>query len=265
MRKVVSWKILLILFSLLVLGAWLANTPGGLLGKADAVGYAICHRLPSHSFFIQERPVSLCARCSGQYLGLVVGLIYLFLVAKKRAGAPQWTVIVLLGLIFLAYLADALNSLVHFAHWEDLTLYNPRNDLRLITGVGVGLDISLMVYILFQRTVWKRFSPQAILKGFREWAGFFLSGALVTAAFLSGRSWILYPLTLVSALGVLTLLTLLYGLIWIIFFGMENKARRFSDLIWPLLGGFLTALLQIAGMDLLRYGLTGTWSGFHIG
>ena len=29
----------------ILLFAWLLNTPPGLLGKADAVGYAVCHRI----------------------------------------------------------------------------------------------------------------------------------------------------------------------------------------------------------------------------
>jgi hypothetical protein len=35
--------LLLIAVGLLLLG-WLLNTPPGIFGKADAVGYAVCHR-----------------------------------------------------------------------------------------------------------------------------------------------------------------------------------------------------------------------------
>jgi hypothetical protein len=31
---------------------WLILTPSGLLGKSDAVGYSVCHRFPSHSYFL---------------------------------------------------------------------------------------------------------------------------------------------------------------------------------------------------------------------
>jgi hypothetical protein len=33
----------------------------------------------------------------------------------------------------------------------------------------------------------------------------------------------------------------------------------------PLGAGFLMAMLQIAALDLVRYWLTGTWSGFNFG
>jgi uncharacterized membrane protein len=241
----------------------LINTPGGLLGKADAVGYAICHRLPSHSFHIHNRPLSLCARCTGQYLGVVVGLIYLGVMAGRRSGMPHWTALIILVGFFFAYLVDALNSLIHYyPEWEACYLYDPGNEIRFLTGVGMGLTISVLVHILFQRTVWKRFSTQPVLQSVWAWAGFFLSGGLVAGAVLSGEPWVLYPLTLVSVLGVLGLLTVLYAIIWIIFFKLENQSDHIRDLTWPLVGGFATALLQIGIMDVIRYGLTGTWSGF---
>ncbi|MFO8036098.1 MAG: DUF2085 domain-containing protein [Anaerolineales bacterium] len=266
MSKSIVWKTTLVLVSLCLLGIWLVKTPEGLLGKADAVGYAICHRLPSHSFQIHDRPSSLCARCTGQYLGVVVGLTYLGVVARRRSGLPHWTVLILLTGLFFAYLVDALNSLIHYyPELVEYTLYQPRNEYRFLSGMGMGLTISVLVHILFQRTVWKRFLPQPVLRGFRPWVGFFLSGGLVAAAVLSGEPWILTPLTLVSVLGVVGLLTLLYALIWIIFFGLENRSDQLREIIWPLVGGFATALLQIGGMDLLRFGLTGTWSGFTFG
>lgn len=35
--------------------------PGGLLDKADKVGYAVCHRITIRSFLIGERQMPLCA------------------------------------------------------------------------------------------------------------------------------------------------------------------------------------------------------------
>ena len=61
-----------------VLAAWLVNTPPGILGKADAVGYAVCHRIDERSFHIGDRQVALCARCTGMYLGAVLGLVFQF-------------------------------------------------------------------------------------------------------------------------------------------------------------------------------------------
>jgi uncharacterized membrane protein len=71
----------------LVFIGWLINTPTGLLGKADAVGYAVCHRIDVRSFHLGERPLPLCARCSGMYLAAVLNIVYQAEVAQ-RSGMP---------------------------------------------------------------------------------------------------------------------------------------------------------------------------------
>jgi hypothetical protein len=72
-------------------------------------------------------------------------------------------------------------------------------------------------------------------------------------------------LSLVSAIGVLILLTMVYGVFWVILLKYENRIERFSQLFFPLGMGLGTAMLQIALFDLVRYALTGTWDGFHLG
>ena len=37
------------------------------------------------------------------------------------------------------------------------------------------------------------------------------------------------------------------------------------DLVYPLMAGFIIGLSQVAVLDLVRFLLTGTWSGFHLG
>ena len=55
------------LAALIAFAVWLYITPPGLLGKADAVGYAICHRIDERSFHIDDRQLPLCARCTGEF------------------------------------------------------------------------------------------------------------------------------------------------------------------------------------------------------
>ena len=43
--RTLSIKGLVLLAVGLLFVGWLLNTPGGLLGKADAIGYAVCHRI----------------------------------------------------------------------------------------------------------------------------------------------------------------------------------------------------------------------------
>ena len=82
-------KPVLLAVGLLLVG-WLFNTPGGLLGKADAVGYAVCHRIDLRSFYIGDRQLPLCARCTGMYLGAMLGLVYQVFFGRRRAGLQRF-------------------------------------------------------------------------------------------------------------------------------------------------------------------------------
>jgi uncharacterized membrane protein len=105
--------------------------PGGLLGKADAIGYAVCHQIDLRSFHLVERRLPLCARCSGMYLGAVLGLSYQWFIGWRRAGTPPWIILALLGVFVFAFVVDGLNSFISLipdlspiSTWE----YNPINN-----------------------------------------------------------------------------------------------------------------------------------------
>jgi hypothetical protein len=56
---------------------------------------------------------------------------------------------------------------------------------------------------------------------------------------------------------------MVYAMVWLMITKNENRFQDFKELWVPLTSGFLTAILQIALMDMGRYILTGTWSGFE--
>lgn len=47
--------------------AWMYVSPEGALGKLDAIGYAVCHRIDARSFQIGNRQLPLCARYTGKF------------------------------------------------------------------------------------------------------------------------------------------------------------------------------------------------------
>ena len=61
-RRLLPW--LVVGVAALAFVSWLLNTPEGVLGKADAIGYAICHRIDGRSFHLGNRQFPLCARCT---------------------------------------------------------------------------------------------------------------------------------------------------------------------------------------------------------
>ncbi len=254
------FKALLVAISGVLLGLWLIYTPSGLLGKADAIGYAVCHRIASRSFTIGGRPISLCARCTGMYLGALLGLVFQQRLGR-RGGMPSWKAFAVLGAFFLAFAVDGGNSYLHFFP-EAPGLYTPTNTLRLLTGTGMGLGIAALVYPTFHQSVWARWSPRPALSTWKQMGILVALAAALDLITLSGNPLVLYPLALLSAGTVLLVLTLVYTVVWVM---VLKKVNSFASLVamWPyLLAGFTTAFMQVAVLDLLRFALTGTWEGF---
>ncbi len=253
-------KALLVAVSGALLGAWLIYTPSGLLGKADAIGYAVCHRIAARSFTIAGRPISLCARCTGMYLGALLGLVFQQRLGR-RGGMPGRKALIVLGMFFLAFAVDGSNSYLHFFP-EAPGLYTPSNTLRLLTGTGMGLGIAALVYPTFHQSVWARYNPKPALSTWKQMGLLVALAAVVDLVVLSGNQLVLYPLALLSAGTVLLILSMVYSVVWVMVF---NQVNRFNSLkaMWPfLLAGFTTALVQVAVLDLLRFALTHTWEGF---
>jgi hypothetical protein len=96
-------RVALVAAAAVVLGVWLLGTPPGLEGKADAIGYAICHQIAARSFLVNGEPLPLCARCTGTYLGVMAGLAVLGLSDRRRNAdlPPNRVLVVLAGFVML--------------------------------------------------------------------------------------------------------------------------------------------------------------------
>ncbi len=255
-------RILLITVTCLTLVGWLVLTPPGLLGKADAAGYAVCHRIANRSFRIGDRQIPLCARCSGMFLGALLGILYQVR-SGKRAGMPSIKISIPLALLFVAFAVDGGNSYLHFFP-NAPGLYQPENWLRLVTGTGVGLGIAAVLYPVFNQVAWKDLDNRPALGRWREFIPLLGLAAVVDLALLSENPLLLYPLALLSALAIFLVLSMVYAVIWLMVVKKENRAARFQDLQLPAIAGFLTALVQIILLDAIRFFLTGTWAGFNM-
>lgn len=260
-KRFIRYLLVFLLGGLVV--TWLINTPPGLLGKSDAIAYAVCHRIGSHSHYFGDRPFSLCARCTGQYLGFIWGFGFQLLVAKKRSGFPSLWTLVLMAVLFIFYLLDGLNSVVHlYPGLDHLSFYQPNNILRLFTGLGFGIVVSAILYPLAGQTVWNETSLLPAIRGPKDWM-ILLGGVIgIGLLILTGNPILTYPLILISTGSLLLLLTVLYSVIWILLRKRENTFTSWKELIWWGIAGFSSALMQIALIDLVRFILTGTWSGF---
>ncbi len=256
----------LLLAAALLLVGWLLNTPPGLLGKLDAVGYAVCHRIAARSFHIDDRQLPLCARCTGMYLGAMLGLLYQVVIAPRRGRMLSWRAWLPLSLFVVAFGVDGLNSYAHLVPALHLpSVYEPHNWLRLLTGTGMGLVMMIALYPVFNQTVWRDWIDLPALTGWRAWASLFGLALALDGLTLTQSPLVLYPLAFITAGGVLVILSMTYSMVWLMLFRQENRIRVSVQLIWPLLAGFTTTMAQIIVLDFVRYLITGTWGGFTLG
>ncbi len=258
-RRASPW--LLAIAAAVLLALWLWHTPPGLLGKADAVGYAVCHRIEGHSFHLGSRQLPLCARCTGTYLGAVLGVAAAFVMRRRRAGRlPPMPVIVALVLFIIAMGIDGVNSYLTF--FPGLPhLYEPQNWLRLVTGMFEGVALSLLVWPIFNQTLWRVWEDRPAVANLRELAYIAAGAVVLIGLVLTDNVWVLYPLALLSAGGVVMMLTLLDTVILLIVIRRENRVVNWRGAALPLLAGATLALAQIAVIDAGRFAVFGTWGG----
>ena len=263
--NLVRWLVPLAL--ILVLAGFLFITPSGLLGKADGIGYAVCHRIDERSFHIFGRQLPLCARCTGEFNAAAVSLLFMGFVSKKRAGLPRKSILALLVVFFLAFAIDGSNSYLYLlktamGRFENIpNIYVPNNTLRLLTGTGMGLAMAAMLYPVVNQTLWREVDDRLSL----DWKEFgILVGILlvVDIGILTESPVILYPAAIFSVLGVLALLSMVFSMVWVILMRQENSFQRLQQLWLLMAAGLTMALLMISLIDLLRLRLTGTWGGF---
>jgi uncharacterized membrane protein len=260
------------LAAVLVLLGFLMVTPPGLLGKADALGYAVCHRIDARSFHIGTRQLPLCARCSGMFLGALLGLGFMALAFPKRAGMPSKGMFIPLGLMVFAFALDGINSYLTLMQGMGTTifsiiptLYEPNNTLRLLTGTGMGLVIAVVLFPAFNQTLWAKLDNRPAFGSWRAFGVLLVLALVMDLAVLTESDIVLYPLAILSALAVPLLLTIVYGLFAVMATRKDNSYERLSQAWLPLTAGFTIAMLQIILFDVLRYAITGTWGGFPLG
>lgn len=91
-----------------------------------------CHAMPERSFHFHGKPFPICARCTGELIGILAGIPVILI-----AGPPNvWIMVVMM----LPLITDGT--------LQRLTSYESRNIRRLITGIlfGIALDFCFLYF-----------------------------------------------------------------------------------------------------------------------
>jgi uncharacterized membrane protein len=255
---------LVIALAAAIIGAWLLLTPAGLLGKADAVGYAVCHRIPARTFHIHDRPLPLCARCTGIYLGVLTALGNY--AARGRLRAARWPQVRFAAVMLLAAATIALDGFnSYFSLFEAYTpLYPPHNTLRLITGTAAGLALFTIILPVFNATVWYDPPRHAPVQRWRDLGVLFGTAAAGIGLVLLDLAAVRYVVGLLTSAGVVMMFGIIGTVLFLTVTRRENTLVTWRDLALPALAGLTFAITVIGVIDAARYSFTGTWDGFDL-
>lgn len=111
------------------------------LGFAAAFAYSagaiVCHQLPERSFFLAGRQLPVCARCTGLYFGVALGLIGWLAIRRARASGRGLQPRRALTVIWICGLPTAISWATGVLGWWDSSNAT-RAVLALPFGVAVG-------------------------------------------------------------------------------------------------------------------------------
>ncbi len=246
-RGRVAW--LFLVLSLLVIGTFLLAPPWTVLGKTRLVGYAICHQIPDRSFHIAGHQLPLCARCTGIYMGALVGFALMMLWGRRRSATLPPVPITLTFIGFIVVLGiDGVNSYLSFFPTMP-RLYEPQNWLRLTTGTLEGLALSAFVYPVLNYTLWRDAVESPSVQSFKELALMVAIGGVVIVLVLLELPVLLYPLAILSTLGVLVMLGAINTMIVLALTRREGVALTWQQALLPVMVGLAFAFLEIGGFD----------------
>lgn len=244
-------------FAVFYLGllALLIFLPGAsLLDRLRWLDSGICAQIASHSFYPGGERLPLCARNTGIYLGFIVTLILLYSTGRGRAQRlPPWPMVVVLVSGIVALAIDGFNSLA-----LDLGLphlYQPHNLLRLATGLATGLAMAALALPILNQLFWRERNQQSSLPTWKNLLVYLAALILCFFAVASQSIIVLYPLAILSTMGILTALSSI-NLILIVAFSRRSATFEYYRHLLPFFSlALILALGEMLALAQLKFTL----------
>jgi uncharacterized membrane protein len=250
-----TWLIIGCAAALVILAAVMVFWPGAtLLDRLRALDGGICAQLPTHSFYPGGQRLPLCARNTGIYLGYMIAFVTLFLTGRGRAAQfPRWPMALVMGLCILALAVDGFNSL--FLDLRLPHLYQPHNLIRLTTGLLTGASMACFLLPVTNAVLWKEMGEQRSVDSWWQLVQLLPILALAFLAVGTQAAIFLYPIAIISSLGVVTALCLINLTIVVAVSGKACLLRTYRQLFPFFTTAFLLAVGELVGLFFLNHWL----------
>ncbi len=247
------WRYAFIGLGLALLVGLLAWPGAPLEWKMYAVVHGVCAQ--AHTVDMAGVRLPLCARNTGIYSGFLVTVLYLLALGRARAAKlPPLSVVVALITFVLVMAVDGVNSTL-----VDLFLphlYTPRNELRTLTGGGMGVAMAVLIFLMLNMSL--RRNPdteQRIMRGWIELGGVLLLNLLVLAAMYGNVALMFWPIAVVSWLGITGILYAINLLLTALVMGYEGQVQRMVQLARPATFALVFTLVELGALSALRFWL----------
>lgn len=248
-----TWGMLFVAAAATLLVA-LLFTPGmPLQWKMYSVVHGICAQ--QHNIFLAGMQFPICARNTGIYSSFLITLVSLLLLGRMRAGGmPHWSLAGVLGLFVVLMGIDGFNSL--FYDLSLPTLYTPRNDLRTLTGMGMGVSLGVVVLLIFSLSLRGDVDErQPVLRSWWELGGILLLNLLVLVAIYGNLDIFYWPLAFLAFFGITSVLYSVNVVLCALFMGYAARVTHLAQLARPATVAFVPTLLMLGAMAAFRFWL----------
>jgi uncharacterized membrane protein len=225
--------------------------PWSIEHKAHMALHGLCAQRPSHTYRFGDRLFINDAATSDIYTAYLVTTIVLFRVGAHRwCKPPTWSRLAVLGAFGGVMAVDGFNSFLK--DLEQPYLYEPRNWLRLTTGMTAGIVLGFALCFLTASTVWRAVDTRRqTLDRMALVPWIVVAWIPIGLAIMSGVDAFYVPLTLLLVFSAALALTSLSLVVLVIL-----RRRDFSFAGMSSLGGYGIGAMGLAmvAMALLSVG-----------
>lgn len=219
--------------------------------KMYAVVHGVCAQV--HNVQLGGVDLPLCARNTGIYSSYLITTLYLLALGRARAAMLPPIPITLTLLLLTGIMAvDGFNSM-----FRDLFLphlYVPRNDLRTLTGMGMGMMLAVLLLMIINVSL-RRYPDDKtpVLRNWRELFGGMAINLLVLTAIYGNIAITYWPIAIIAWLGLVGILFVVNLLIASMLMGYEARMERPAQLARPATVSLVVTGIMLGAFSWVRF------------